>query len=181
MNKKIIIGVIVALIVGLVVGYMVHPSAVAQQVKGITNTSGISAAYSKIGTGCDNGFGTCVGVVTYGGLLSTTTPASMTLAPTDMQYGMISMNPTVGAITVTLPATTTSGMSSFLPNAGDNTSFMIQNASSTSGANITFAAGTGTLLQAATSTLTLLPLKGSTMDCMRKVNTDILCMFNPAI
>ena len=109
MNKKIIIGVIVALIVGLVVGYVVHTSPVQQTtVKGITSTSNIQALTSKIGTGCDNGFSTCVGVVTYGGILSTSTPASITLQPTDLQYGYISMYPgTTPGITITLPATTT--------------------------------------------------------------------------
>ena len=201
MNKKIIIGVIVALIVGLVVGYMVHPSAVAQQVKGIptpgVNGTGINTAYlgagaSKVGTGCDSEFTTCVGVATYGGLLSTTTSISMTLAPTDIQYGMISMTPIVGGITVTLPATTTSGMSTFLPNAGDNESLYWTNATTTTNTSlniITVAAGTGVLLETASSSATAFtganpvipPGRGSTLDCYRKVNTDIVCMFSPFI
>ena len=193
MNKKIIIGVIVALIVGLVVGYVVHTSPVQQTtVKGITSTSNIQALTSKIGTGCDNGFSTCVGVVEYGGLLSTTTSISMTLAPTDMQYGLISMTPIVGGITITLPATTTSGMSAFLPNAGDNTSFYWSNATTTTNTSlniITVAAGTGTLLETATSSTSAFtganpvipPGRGATVDCYRKVNTDIVCMMSPFI
>ena len=188
MNKKIIIGVIVALIVGLVVGYVLHPSVIqSPTVKGITNTSGISAAYSKIGTGCDNGFGTCVGVVTYGGILSTSTPASMTLAPTDMQYGFISMNPGItSGISVTFPATTTTGMSTFLPNVGDNTSFTVYNATSTSNRLITFVAGTGVLLETASSSATVFtgvnPVipnqREAQFFCSRVPTTDIVCLMD---
>ena len=181
MNKKIIIGVIVALIVGLVVGYVVHTSPVQQStVKGITSTSNIQALTSKIGTGCDNGFSTCVGVVTYGGILSTSTPASITLQPTDLQYGYISMYPgTTAGITITLPATTTSGMSNYLPNAGDNTSFILFNSTTTASRTITIAAGTGTLVETSTSTAGAISGRSVLVNCFRKVDTDIVCDVDP--
>ena len=106
MNKKIIIGVIVALIVGLVVGYMVHPSAVAQQVKGITNTSGISAATLSVGSGCDNGFTTCTGttvnqlnigfcyIQTYSATIAASSTASVDCQGTAATGGLTTVNDT---------------------------------------------------------------------------------------
>jgi len=188
MNKKIIIGVIVALIVGLVVGYLVHTSpAQPPVVKGITSTSNIQALTSKIGTGCDNGFTTCTGVVTNGGILSTSTPNSMTLAPSDMLYGFISMTLSgAGGVSITFPATTTTGMSTFLPNVGDNTSFIVYNATSTSNRLITFVAGTGVLLETASSSATaftgvnpVIPnQREAQFFCSRVPTTDIVCLMD---
>ncbi len=90
------------------------------------------------------------------------------------------MTPTVGAVTATLPATTTAGMSTWLANAGDSDTFGFINATS-SAFNITVAAGTGTLLKNASTTAAILPGGEAFIRCTRKVNTDILCWFSPAI
>lgn len=119
---------------------------------------------------------------THGGLNSTTTSISMTLAPADINNeSFISMTPIVGSISVTLPATTTSGMSSFLPNAGDVKTILFHNASSTAGINITLVAGTGTLLKSASTTAAVTPLGITTLNAVRKVNGDILFEMIPAL
>ena len=160
-------------------------------VSSVTNFSGtVGIQALKIGPTCGDNytFASCAGEVINGGILSTSTPASMTLAPADMNYGYISMYPgTTAGITVTLPATTTTGMSSFLPNAGDTTRIVIFNSTTTAQRSITIAAGTGTLLETASSSAaTVAPAtvgssRAATMTCARKVDTDIVCMLNPYI
>lgn len=112
-----------------------------------------------------------------GGILSTSTPANMTMAYTDLQYSVISVLPTVGSITMTLPASTTMS-SSYLPNAGDSTQFVVHNASSTAGIKITLAGGTGSLVEVSTSTAAttflIQPLGTALIEAYRKANTDYI-------
>ena len=56
------------------------------------------------------------GPMTFSSVNSTTTPVSLTLQPGDLNYATILMTPTVGSITVTLPATST--LTTFLPITG---------------------------------------------------------------
>jgi len=111
------------------------------------------------------------------------TPASITLQPTDLQYGYISMYPgTTAGITITLPATTTFSATTsnpYLPNAGDNTSFILFNSTTTASRTITIAAGTGTLVETATSTAGAISGRSVLVNCFRKVDTDIVCDVDP--
>lgn len=115
------------------------------------------------------------------GILSTTTPASLTLSPNDIiNANFISMFPSVGAITITLPATTSAPMATWLPNPGDAGSFMIHNSTTTAAQTVTVAGGTGTLLRNSTTTAAILPGGIARLTCVRKVNTDIACLFSVA-
>lgn len=97
---------------------------------------------------------------------STTTPASMTLKLSDLQgYDTVLMNPTIGAITVTLFASSTA--STWLPAAGDMQETCIVNATTTAAATITFAAGTGFDLETASSTPSDLALVGGNTACFK--------------
>jgi len=151
-----------------------------------TNFQGVVGAEGlKVGSGCKDSasFTYCTGVAIQGGTLSTTTGASMTLAPTDLGYGTILMNPTVAAVTITLPATTTSGMSSFLPNVGDWTSMVLVN-STTTAVSITLAGGTGTILTDASTTKAIIGGGNqgmSLLEFVRKANTDIGVLMVPGI
>lgn len=85
--------------------------------------------------------------------LSTSTPASLTLAASDVtNYESVVMLPTVGSITVTLPASST--LSAFVPTAGDWAEQCYTNATSTASFGITLAGGTGTNLLVASSSAT---------------------------
>lgn len=113
-----------------------------------------------------------------GGAISTTTPASMTLSVNDLSTTTyISMLPTVGAITVTMPASTT--FSSFLTNAGDSKEFVIHNSTTTAAQSITIAGGTGTLLNNASSSAKVLPTSSADIRLTKKYNGDIIVQMIP--
>lgn len=120
-----------------------------------------------------------------GGLNSTTTPASMTMRASDFSVStLLSINPTVGAITLTLPASTTMNTAGFLPYAGDCTEDVFHNSTTTAAAAITMAAGTGSLLLNASSTATagkILPGGAARFIVCRKVNTDYMFLMIPFI
>lgn len=143
---------------------------------------GVSQGNPLVAPTLDNGEIYSYENITHGGLNSTSTPASMTLAPADINNeSFISMTPSAaGSISVTFPATTTSGMSSFLPNVGDMKDLIFHNATSTAGVNITLVAGTGTLLQSASSTKAIIPLGVATLHAVRKVNGDIVFQMIPS-
>ena len=190
MNKKIILGaVVVVAIIAAVIVFATHkPSRLgAVGTTSSTNFNGVIGALgSKIGTNCgdSNSFQYCTGVVTQGGSLSTTTSVSLTLQPSDLGYGTILMTPIVGSITVTLPATTTAGMSSFLPNTGDTTQIIIVNSTTTAAQNLTIAGNTGMKLSNASTSATIIGGGNqgvATLEFVRKSNTDINVIFSPSI
>lgn len=110
-------------------------------------------------------------------VLSTSTPASMTLAATDLaNYSSILMLPTVGSITVTLPASST--LSSLVPTAGDVWEMTFVNSTTTNAQNITLAGGTGTTLYKATTTAFVAPGQVASLKFIRKTNTDIGVFYN---
>lgn len=104
--------------------------------------------------------------------LDSYTGTTGTLAATDFIQSSISIFPTTGAITLTLPASTTLAAAGFLPKAGDRTSFSIYNASSTAAAQVTLAGGAGTLLTTSTSTKILFPLGVNRIDAVRLPTSD---------
>ncbi len=90
--------------------------------------------------------------------LSTSTPASLTLAASDVtNYESVIVLPTVGDVTLTLPASST--LSAIVPAAGDWQELCIVNATTTNIGRITIAGGTGTTLQVASSSATALGSK----------------------
>lgn len=114
-----------------------------------------------------------------GGVNSTTTPASMTLKEGDFDVeNLIDMNPTVGSITVTLPATST--ITTVIPNVSDYRQILIRNATTTAGVTITLAAGTGWDLQTGTSTAVIYPGDYMHLNFFREVDTDISGDYNTA-
>lgn len=84
--------------------------------------------------------------------LSTTTQTSRTLAASDLlNYSSVTMYPSVGAITITLPASST--LSALVPTAGDIQRQCWYNATTTAVGTITFASGTGVDLEIASTTV----------------------------
>lgn len=118
-----------------------------------------------------------------GGENSTTTPASMTLAYADFDTeNFIDMTPTIGNITITLPATST--MSEMIPKTGDMREIILRNATTTAATTITIAAGTGIDLQLLETTGADLVLEGldvATLQFIRKADTDILVLWKEYI
>lgn len=118
--------------------------------------------------------------VVNGGVLSTTTSISMTMAQSDFtSYTGILMNPIVGSITVTLPATST--LTAFLPTTGQQSQFTFCNATTTASQNITLAGGTGMNVSNATTTLVVTPKKCALLNFIRTANTDIDLMIDIGI
>lgn len=120
--------------------------------------------------------------ITVGGrvLATSTSATSATLQESDLLVnGRLEVTPNVADLTYTLPASST--LTSFLPNAGDRNEIQIYNATTTAGIELIFAAGTGIDLESATSTLRMQPLSTVLLDCMRKVNTDVTCLYKPFV
>lgn len=201
MNKNIkwIVGIVAILAIIFFIGNSVggnNQSVSKVLVGGVTNYDTIETTALTVGTNCGNDYSTCtgasissVGKIIEAGVLSTTTSVSTVLQPTDLAYSTINMVPIVGDITITLPATTTSGMSTFLPNAGDKTTIEFVNATTTQVANITLAGNTGVLLtNASTSAVLRASFKNGTfvngvghLLLIRKSNTDISAQLVPSI
>ncbi len=126
------------------------------------------------------GASTLTGAVTFNGSatlansLSTTTPASMTMAQNDLTFSTVLVTPTNGAVTMTLPATST--LTSFISSTGNYAQVDMCNASTTPGANITIAAGTGmnfTVASSSASSVVLNPKKCGTLEFVKMANTDV--------
>ncbi len=178
MTKNILVSALVALVVGLGSAFFL--------VKGVdqSNVSGLSErniVAQTVNVGQNNEFSaTSKGVVT-GNVLATTTPASMTLRALDVAgHSSISILQSGTAATITLPASTTLNALGFLPRVGERTSLAIIN-STTTATNLTVAAGTGTLLQNASTSAVILPGKVGLFFITRKANGDYAFTFVPAI
>lgn len=106
-----------------------------------------------------------------------TTTTTATLLNTELNgYSVISVTPNGASLTLTLPATST--LTTFVPNAGDNTTVFVRNATTTAGVNLTLAAGTGMTLKMATSTNALTPGSLAKLIFIRKTNTDMDVLIN---
>lgn len=98
--------------------------------------------------------------------LSTSTPASLTIRTSDLLgYDTINMVPSVGAITITFPASST--MPTLVPTAGDMQETCWFNATTTAAATITFAASAGIDLETASSTPSDLTLSAGNTACFK--------------
>lgn len=151
---------------------------------GITTTGNISAA-AITATGAFTGTsGTLTSTLIVdklyegSGVLATTTPDNITLAASDIQnYSVIEMNPTVGDITVTMPASST--LTTFIPTAGQIGRLFFQNSTTTNGIDITLANGTGVYVNTGSTTKAINYNNYAVyLECMRKSNSDIYCWLN---
>ncbi len=98
--------------------------------------------------------------------LSTTTPASMTLRTADIAgYDTVIVRPTGAASAKTLTFFASSTAGTWLPRAGDTQRTCFVNATTTAGATIIFAAGTGIDLQTSSSTISDLTLSADNTAC----------------
>lgn len=172
--KYILIGV-AGVIIGFAISYLL-----------------VSSPISIPATGGETNYGgdLKVGVLTTSGVNSTTTgpttvpsnPVGQTMIASDIiGYSLISVAPIATNTTLTLPASTTLTTAGFLPNAGDSIMFIWQNATGTVSTTVGLRAGTGSLLQqattsaaSATSIATTSAGEALLIRVTRKVNTDIL-------
>lgn len=114
--------------------------------------------------------------VDFSSTFATTSTGAGTLSIGDIKERTTILSTNAGALTLTLPASTT--MNSFLPKAGDRASLVIVNQGTTL---LTLAGGTGTLLQTASSTKTVNIGGSATLDIVRKTNSDFVVLMSPAI
>lgn len=189
-NKNLTIGVVVAIVIAIIGCFSpsVQKAIVAGTTGIYTNYAGLASTATLTGPGCGDAYSTCAPTITgssigliQNGNLATTTPASMTMAATDFTggYATISDLPNVGSITLTLPASST--MSTFLPSVGDTKSYTLFNASSTAAITVTLAGGTGTILEDASTTKAIGPLKAATVTVFRSTDSDLVFLMNPYI
>lgn len=108
-----------------------------------------------------------------GGIRATSTDdTSATLLASDFDVeNMIEFTPELTGITLTGPASST--LSSFVPNASDHRSLMLCNATTTAATPFTFAAGAGTNLHQATSTMAIGTGMCAVLEFYRATDTDI--------
>lgn len=108
---------------------------------------------------------------------STSTPAtSYTLKAADITgYSAVVVTPNIGALTWTLPASST--LTAFLPNAGNETGIWFEDATGTAAATLTLVANTGVSVSVASSSqaFTLQKNRAAFLHCYRLVSTDVMC------
>lgn len=114
-----------------------------------------------------------------GTAFATTSPSSQTFKVTDLaENDYVTVTPTVGAITLTLPATTTAGFNNIVGKETGSTRIIhVYNATTTTGADsvITWAAGTGIDLQEDEGeTVTQNGLEIARIVMIRKADTDVM-------
>jgi len=122
-----------------------------------------------------------------GQILATSTSGTATTLneKTLNDFTVIEMTPNVAAFTYTLPATST--LSGLLKKPGDTRTWIIENATSTAGATITVAKGTGWDLTGVDANVDVIAgaAAGSEvymkLDCTRKSNKDIVCLISENI
>lgn len=127
------------------------------------------------------------GVTIGGGALATSTVSTaMTVTERDLVNNTLwEVNPLTGALTYTLPATST--LSNLLPKAGDNRKWLFKNATSTTAASLTIAKGTGWDFVGVDTGVDVIAgaAVGSEVfmgvDCTRQSNRDIVCLMTDNI
>lgn len=126
------------------------------------------------------------GLIQGGANSTSTTVTSYTLVSNDVVgFSSIILTPNTGATNLYLPASST--LSTWLPNPGDFTTFILLNGTTTAGVNgtIGLTAGSGTLLAVASSTgstgitASTTAGKASEINVVRKTNSDLLFLVSP--
>jgi|CXWL01.1.fsa_nt_gi hypothetical protein len=109
-----------------------------------------------------------------GGVRATSTDdTTATLLASDFDVeNVIEFTPNVTGITLAITASTS--LSSFVATAGQCRDIRIVNATTTAGAGVIIAGGTGSLLRTASTSVTVLPGGAADLKACRKVNTDII-------
>jgi len=136
---------------------------------------------SLTNSGALTGATTTVDQFTQGGaVLATSTAGNSTLTEAEMLvYNVIEIQPTSGAITLTLPATST--MTTLLASAGDYRNWVIQN-TATAATNTTIAAGTGIDLQEPDGQNVVIGQNNfAYLTCHRDSSTDVVCRVDETI
>lgn len=114
-----------------------------------------------------------------GGVTSTTSAASASLLATDIDTeNYVAVTPSLGNITITLPASSTFPG---IPNPGDTRDLIIENAA-TAATTTTIAAGTGIDLQEPDGQNVVIGQNNyAYITCTRQRNTDIACRIDETI
>lgn len=118
---------------------------------------------------------TVIGTFTQGGGVraTSTNDTTATLLVTDFDVErVIEFTPNVTGITLALTASTS--LTSFVAVAGECREVRIVNATTTAGAGVIIAGGTGSLLRTASTSVTILPGGAADFVACRRNNTDIL-------
>jgi hypothetical protein len=169
-NKTLTIGVLVAIVIAIG-GYFFPQAGKVMNLAGSTSCGGSTTCYSDLFlTSAFGGGGSLqtTGVAVIGGLFTdaagilktntnstSTTATSQTLALSDVQgYDTVVLTPNVGSDTVTFFASSTAA--TWLPTTGNSQTTCFINGTTTTGIVLTFAGGTGTKLQVASSSATVL-------------------------
>lgn len=181
MKKVYSIGGVILLIAALFAGYEFFHKDSNESVGAVSYPSALSAFPNGVQEG---GGAYQQGLIESGVNSTSTSQTAYTLSGNDIiGFSSLFLTPITGGLALTLPASST--ISGWLPNAGDFTTFILFNGTTTVGSagNITLAAGTGSLLEVASSTGTaIIPLlsqsKGSEINVFRKANSDLVFMFS---
>jgi len=184
--KTIVAGVVV-LVVGLILGslggYRVNTSIPdAQELKEIggvvyDQTSLVGDVYQGLNNTLVLTKGKFYGPTVTGAFATTSVGAGTLTASSISKVGTI-LSTNTGALTLTLPASTTLTAAGFVPVAGDWHIYQIVNQGT---GLLTLAGGTGTLLHTASSTKTVNIGGSAELLCIRKTNTDIICRLSAGI
>lgn len=185
MLKNILIGL--ALVLGALGAWMGFTGG---NFAGITHLSGLQIGADGLsfanGGGITMTAGSATSVSTFtqgGGVTATSSAASATILASSLDVeNALEVSLPVGAVTLTLPASTTFPIGT---TPGAFREFTMFNASTTAGAIITIAGNTGTLLEIASSTSagpglkTVAPAGVAVFTAWRKANSDIEVFMNP--
>lgn len=187
--KTIVAGVVV-LVVGLILGSLggfkatyttsvVQDSAVNSKVGGVVydKATFIGDVYQGLQNILVFTNGKLYGP-TVTGAYATTSVGAGTLTATNISKVGTILSTNTGALTLTLPASTTLTTVGFVPTAGDYHTYVVVNQGT---GLLTFAGGTGTLLQTASSTKSINAGGTAELTCTRKTNTDIVCLLQAGI
>lgn len=172
MNKIYSTGGVLLVIAAFLLGYFAHRPATVAGALYPTQLSSFPNGI-QVGGGAYN-----QGTVYSGVNASSTIVATQFLSATDIiGYSTIAITTSAANTDLVLPASTT--LSAWLPNSGDFTTLVFLNTGAAG--NIGFTAGTGSLLQVASSTVnaTSTPAKGVEFNVVRKPNSDIIFLASP--
>ena len=118
--------------------------------------------------------------LTQGGsvLATSTTATAITFIASDLlTYSTWEVTPNTASLTYTFPASST--LSALVPTAGDSRTWQIYNATTTSGIDVIFAAGTGSEIKGAGGgSLTIDEASFGSFTLTRKANSDITIITN---
>lgn len=174
-KKYLVYSALVALAVSFVFGLVTKPSQSNGVVSGLSDRDIKAVSLDVNGQSLVNTF------TQGGGVRATSTSGSaVPLVATDFDTeNLIDVTLNIVDATLTFPATST--LKSFIPNAGDERTLFVRNASTTAAMDLTLSGGTGVLMKfGSTTPATTGVITGDTdganfavIKLIRKANTDI--------